>query len=217
MAIEKVSEQARRHIRENDQRAAADLLMQAFRDKNQQLFNIAVVQQANIKKLADQSAAGILSVDEINREQAKTNAALLHLSDEYARLYETKTSTQQKKIPWWAYGIGVLLVAAVLFYRFISAAPKVQIPETTTIPKPLKADTTVYEAGLRDAKGRPIANAQVTIDGALHANTDTRGYFKVAIPKAGGATVFMEIEKEQKRLFKQEITISSGYHEIPIE
>ena len=31
--------------------------MQAFRDKNSQLFNIALVQQANIKKLADQSAA----------------------------------------------------------------------------------------------------------------------------------------------------------------
>lgn len=89
MAFEKLSDRVRHCIGENDPRAAAELLVQAFRDKNPQLFNIALVQQANAKKLADQSAAGILSADEINREQAKINAALLHLSDEYARLFET--------------------------------------------------------------------------------------------------------------------------------
>ncbi len=88
MAFEKLSDRVRQLIGENDQRAAANLLLQALRDKNPQLFNIALVQQANIKQLADQSATGILSPDEQHREQAKINVALLHLSDEHARLYE---------------------------------------------------------------------------------------------------------------------------------
>jgi len=88
MVMEKLSDRVRDLIGENEQRAAVDLLLQALRDQNADLYNIALIQQANIKKLADQSAIGILSTEERNREQAKINVALLHLSDEHARLYE---------------------------------------------------------------------------------------------------------------------------------
>ena len=99
MAFEKLSDQIRQLIGENDQRQAAELLLRAFRDRNPTLFNIALVQQANIKKLADQNAAGILSPDEVNREQAKINVALLHLSDEHARLFEASVS--RRVLPRW--------------------------------------------------------------------------------------------------------------------
>ncbi|MEO6758539.1 MAG: hypothetical protein ABIO24_03725 [Saprospiraceae bacterium] len=129
MAFEKLSDRVRQLIGENDQRAAADLLMQALRDKNPALFNIALVQQANIKKLADQSAAGILSADELNREQAKTNAALLHLSDEYARLYEG--GIVKKAFPRWVFFAGAaLLVLLVAGWLLRNAASHSDLPAT---------------------------------------------------------------------------------------
>ena len=112
MAFEKISDQVRALIRENDPRAAADLLAQAFRDKNPQLFNIALVQQANIKKLADQGAAGILSPDEMNREQAKINVALLHLSDEHARLFEG--SAAGAGVHRWVFLAGIVVLSLIL-------------------------------------------------------------------------------------------------------
>ena len=304
MALEKISERIRQLIRENEQQAAADLLMQAFRDKNPQLFNIALVQQANIKKLADQSAAGILSTEEINREQAKTNAALLHLSDEYARLHESAAaSAGSGGLPQWAFiGIGslaVLLLIGWLVKNFTSdkagqqtfalevyvhepggearaireGQVNLRLGETILQSRlsldtdgratfkelsekfkgdsvqllyfPLKerrfkiikqsaailtgqnqtirfalefeSDTTVFEGGLRDAKGRAIPDAQITVDGTLHATSDAKGYFKVTIPKANGTSAFFEIEKNGKRLLKQDVTISPGYHEIPVQ
>ncbi|MBC7776251.1 MAG: hypothetical protein H7246_12520 [Phycisphaerae bacterium] len=302
MAFEKISERVRQLIQENDQRAAADLLMQAFRDKNLQLFNIALVQQANIKKLADQSAAGILSPDEINREQAKTNAALLHLSDEHARLYERAASAKSTGLPRWVLLAGGALVLVLVGWLMKNALGRPDYPKTFDVEVilhdkagenisigegevnlrlgevelqsrlPLDAsgkatfkdlsekfrgdsvrllyfppkarrfniinqsaailsgqrqsirfaleflpDTTVYEGGLRDSKGRAISEAQITIDGTLHATSDAKGYFKLAIPKANGASAYFEIEKNGKRLLKQDVTISSGYHEISIQ
>lgn len=131
MAAENTSDHVRQLIRENDPRAAAEWLTQAFRDKNPQLFNIAVVQQANIKKLADQIAAGILSNDEINREQAKTNAALLHLSDEYARLYESEAlTTQPQSSKTWLWAGGAILGLLLLGWGLKSALLAPSYPET---------------------------------------------------------------------------------------
>ncbi|HLP93678.1 MAG TPA: hypothetical protein VK168_06555 [Saprospiraceae bacterium] len=301
MAIEKVSEQARRHIRENDQRAAADLLMQAFRDKNQQLFNIAVVQQANIKKLADQSAAGILSVDEINREQAKTNAALLHLSDEYARLFEAQSAPKAAiGLPLWAYGAAAAVVAIIVIGWLLSnSAPapetfalevylheagaeekairdgqvNLRLGETILQSKlPLDAegratfkelsakfkadsvhllyfpstsqrftvksqsaatlsgtnqsirfalefvpDTTQFSLTIQDAKGRAIQDAEITIDGNLHTKTDAKGYFQIPVAKAVGSTILLVIESKGKRIFSQDVALTSRHTILPIE
>ncbi|MEO6037624.1 MAG: hypothetical protein ABIQ93_04360 [Saprospiraceae bacterium] len=301
MAFEKLSDRVRQLIGENDQRAAADLLLQALRDKNSSLFNIALVQQANIKKLADQSAAGILSADETNREQARTNVALLHLSDEYARLYEG--ADVDRAFPRWALWAAAGLVALVLIGWLVkNAGSQVSYPATFDLtvrlhepggeqmairegqvnlrlgeavpqePHALTADgeavfrdlsekyrdktvqllyspakdrrfkireqsaaavsgqnqtilftleflpdTTIYEATLRDSKGRTVPAAQITVDGNLHAVSDEHGYFKIAIPKASGEQAHFVVEKKGARLFEQDLTISSGHNPFPLE
>lgn len=303
MASEKVSDRIQQLIRENDPRAAADLLAQAFRDKNPQLFNIALVQQANLKKLADQSAAGILSPEDLNREQAKANAALLHLSEEHARLYEGVASPVPLGLPRWVL-LGIVIVLALVLIGWLvkSALSDSNYPKTFDVevslyekgneasvvsegevnlrlgeaepqnrqsldatgkatfkevsekyrdstvqllyfpansrrfkigppsasklsgqkqlirfPIEFLPDTTVFEATLRDSKGRRVAGAQITVDGNLHSMSDANGYFKLAIPKATGSTANLIIEKNGKRLHAQDVTLSSGYHEIPIE
>lgn len=302
MAFEKLSDRVRQLIGENDQRQAAGLLLGALRDKNPGLFNIALVQQANIKKLADQSAAGILSPDEMNREQAKINAALLHLSDEYARLFEA-AHTGVRTLPRWVLPVAVVVAALMLIGWWIkNASAKSAYPDTFDLevrlhepggeqaviregqvnlrlgeavpqkPTALDAagtavfrelsskyrgntvhllyfplgerrfkiirqseltisgqnqairfvlqflpDTTVFEATLRDPKGRPLRAAQITVDGNLHAASDQNGYFRLAIPKASGAVANFVIEKDGVRRFVQDITISPGHRLFPIE
>ncbi len=301
MAFEKLSDQIRQLIGENEQRQAADLLAQALRDKNPALFNIALVQQGNIKKLADQSAIGILSTDEANRERAKINAALLHLSDEYARLFES--SEVQRSLPRWVLPVAGLVVLVIVIGWFIkNASATPHYPDTFDLevrlhepggeqavitegqvnlrlnddvpqePHALDArgtaifrvlsskfrgdtihllyfpprerkftvaqqsaltatgenqtirftiqflpDTTVFEATLRDTKGRPVKNAQITVDGNLRSTSDENGYFKVAIPKASGAVANFVIEKDGARRFVQDMTISPGHRLFPIE
>lgn len=304
MAFEKLSDRVRQLIGENDQRAAANLLLQALRDKNPQLFNIAVVQQANIKQLADQRAAGILSPEEQHREQAKINAALLHLSDEHARLYETAdapTTVLPRR--------GWLIAAGLLALLLIGwAVKKTALPSPPTQPatfdlvvvlhepggeerviregqvalrlgenllqqrlaldaagtatfrdlngihrgdsahllyfppkdRPFRIsrqsaatltgqdqtirftleylpETTVYEVTLRDIKGRTISDAQITVDGNVHVTTDKHGYFRVDIAKPSGAQAHLVIEKQGKRLFGQEVTISPGLKTLSLE
>ncbi len=302
MPFEKLSDRVRQLIGENDQRAAADLLMQAFRDKNSQLFNIALVQQANIKKLADQSAAGILSADELNREQAKINAALLHLSDEHARLLEGKIPGPA--MPRWIVLAAGALIALLLIgwlvtktglspddypatfdlvvrlhepggeqmvvhegqvnLRLNDAVPqephalntageatfrdlsakyrgnsvhllyfparerrfKISRQSVTTLSGlnetiwftvEFRPDTTVFKATLRDAKGRPVPDAQITVDGNLHAASDDNGYFEIAIPKPSGSIAELVVEKNGARLFVQHMTISPDQISIPLE
>ncbi|MEQ1745069.1 MAG: hypothetical protein ABMA02_06575 [Saprospiraceae bacterium] len=301
MAVLKTSDRVRQLIGENDQRAAADLLMQAFREKNQSLFNIALVQQANIKKLADQIATGILSPDEINLQQAKINAALLHLSDEHARLFEGGAG-RGAAVPRWVLWAGAALVLLLLIGWLVNRVTSATTPDTfdldvylhepggddkvikegevnlrlgEEIPQdarplgadgkaffknlaqkyggdsvhliyfPLKdrrykmigqsaavlsgqdqtilfvlefvPDTTIFQATLRDSKGRTIAGAQITIDGNIHATSDSTGYFNVAVPKAPGTEVNLVIEKNGKRLFAKDAMITSGHKQIPIE
>jgi len=301
MTFEKLSDQVRQLIGENEQRKAADLLAQALRDKNPALFNIALVQQGNIKKLADQSAIGILATDEANRERAKINAALLHLSDEYARLFES--SVGKRNLPRWVLPVaGIVVVIVVMGWLIKNTSPTTHYPDTFDLevrlhepggeqavitegqvnlrlnddvpqePHALDArgtavfrvlsstfrgdtihllyfpprarkftvvqqsaltttgenqtirftiqfspDTTVFEATLRDAKGRAVKNAKITVDGNLHSISDENGYFKVAIPKASGAVANFVIEKDGVRRFVQDMTISGGHRLFPIE
>ncbi|MFN0015492.1 MAG: hypothetical protein ACKVU2_13180 [Saprospiraceae bacterium] len=302
MAVLNTSDRVRQLIGENDQRAAANLLMQAFRKKNQSLFNIALVQQANIKKLADQIATGILSPDEINLQQAKINAALLHLSDEHARLFEGGVSGAT--MPRWALLAGAAVMALGLIVWLVARAVSDEnYPETfdlevylhepggeqfvvnsglvnlrlgeKMLPYPRQLDTagkavfkelskiyrdsavhllyspaqkdrrfkiikqtvealsgrdqdilftleflpdtTVFEATLRDSKGRTIAGAQITIDGNIHATSDSTGYFNVAVPKAKGAEFVLVIEKNGKRLFFKTTWLTSDHQEILTE
>lgn len=155
MAFEKVSDHVRHLIRENDPRAAADLLAQAFRDKNPQLFNIALVQQSNIKKLADQSAAGILSPDEMNREQAKTNAALLHLSDEYTRLYEDAAPAPGTGLPRWVLPAAAAVLALVLIGWLASKSLS-----STNSPKTFDVEVSLVEKG---AESLAISEGEVNL------------------------------------------------------
>jgi hypothetical protein len=300
MASQTISERVRKLIGENEQRAAADVLMQAFRDKNAQLFNIALMQQGNIKKLADQSALGILSQDQINREQAKINAALLHLCEEHTRLFESgaRAAVSNRWKLWAGAALAALVLIGWLLNRSMAgtsypetfdievrlhepggenrviqegkvalrlgekvlqeqaldAGGKAVYPElskkyrdssvhllyfpprdrtfsileqtATTITGldqtifftlEFLPDTTVFEATLQDLKGRAISGATITIDGNLHATSDANGYFKVAIPKPGGATAHFFIEKNGKRLYQQDLMISSGHKAFPIE
>jgi hypothetical protein len=313
MAFEKVSDQVGQLIQHNEQRAAADLLMQSFRGKNQKLFNIAMGQLSAIKALADQSTAGMLSFDEIARNNAKINASLLQLSNEYSRLYEgaapldddAADPVEDKRLPRWALlsaaaVLSILVIVLLLKYTGGSAhvpdvfdlevrlyesggeqkviqEGQVNLRLGEEIPRPVQSlnaegmaifrelsgryrdsvvhllyfparkdrhfkikkqntttikgetrqtvrfaleflpDTTIFEAGLRDSKGRPISGAQITVDGTLHASSDERGYFKVVVPKASGAAAYLLIEKMGKPLMKQDITLSSGYREILIE
>ncbi len=299
MPFEKLSDRVRQLIGENEQRAAADLLLQAFRDKNPQLYNIALMQQADIKKLADQGAAGILSTDEFNRMQAKINAALLHLSDEHARLFESgKVATD---VPRWVFvavgAVIVLLLAGWLVQKALAGADKpdtfdlevyvhdakseaTALAEGTVnlrigekmrqnaqtldangravfqelsgkylgdsvhlVYKPLRdrrfkitaqsatllstqpirfaieflPDTTLYEASLRNEKGRPIVGAKITVDGNLNATSDANGYFKIAIPKAVNSTSNFVIEKNGTRLYGQDLTVRTGLQSISID
>ncbi len=301
MAFEKISDQVRQLIGENDQRPAADLLAQALRDKNPALYNIALVQQGNIKKLADQNAIGILSADESNREQAKINAALLHLSDEYARLFESSLSgrTLPRRALLAVAVLGALMVVGWLaksafssksypatfdlevrlhepsgeqavitdgqvnlrlnddvpqephsldtrgtaVFRVLSSkfrgdtvhllyfppgerkfkVVQQSAPTATGENQAIRfsiaflPDTTVFEATLRDPKGRPVKNAQITVDGSLHVTSDENGYFKLAIPKASGAVANFVIEKDGVRRFVQDMAISPGHRLFPIE
>lgn len=155
MAFEKVSDHVRHLIRENDPRAAADLLAQSFRDKNPQLFNIALVQQSNIKKLADQSAAGILSPDEMNREQAKTNAALLHLSDEYTRLYEGAAPAPGTGIPRWVLPAAAAVLALVLIGWLANKSLS-----STNSPKTFDVEVSLVEKG---AESLAISEGEVNL------------------------------------------------------
>ncbi len=299
MVLEKLSDRVRQLIGENDQRAAVALLLQAFRDKNAELFNIALVQQANIKKLGDQSAAGILSTEERNREQAKINVALLHLSDEHARLFEGGNPGQT--MPRWIMLAAIALLALLLVgwlvkntrsqpnypstfdltvrlhepggeqkairegqvkLRLGEAEPQERHPlndfgeatfrdlsekyrgdsvQLLYFPDPPRRfkitqqsaavlsggnqaidftleyrDTTVFQATLRDTKG-PVAGAQITVDGNLHATSDDKGYFEIAIPKASGALAHLLIEKNGQRKYAQKITISPGFHSLLID
>lgn len=301
MGIQTLSGRVRQLIAENDQRQAAEMLLSAFRDKNAALANLALIQQANIKKLADQNAAGILTTDEINREQAKTNAALLHLADEHARLFEA--SQPGFALP--RKGIGFALIIATLLltgWLIASILKSNSYPETFNLEVRLhepdgeqtvidegrvnlrlgdivpqepqlldrtgKAvfrelsrkyrgdsvhllyfparerrfkeleqsavtatgkdqtirftlefipDTTLVEMTLFDANGQRIPGAQITIDGSLRCTSDENGYFQAAIPKASGATADFVIEKNGKRLFKQDLAISPGPKSIPVE
>ena len=303
MAFEKLSDRVRQLIGENDQRAAANLLLQALRDKNPQLFNIALVQQANIKQLADQSATGILSPDEQHREQAKINVALLHLSDEHARLYEhtAPVSAMPRKALLAAAGLLALLLigwavkktalpspptlsatfdlvvvlhepggeerviregqvalrlgenllqqrlaldaAGTATFRDLngihrgdsahllyfppkdrpfrisrqSAATLTGQDQTIRFTLEYLPETTVYEVTLRDIKGRTISDAQITVDGNVHVTTDKHGYFRVDIAKPSGAQAHLVIEKQAKRLFGQEVTISPGLKTLSLE
>lgn len=275
--------------------------MQAFREKNQQLFNIALVQQANIKKLADQIATGILSPDEINLQQAKINAALLHLSDEHARLFED--GVRGTIAPRWMLWAGVALVALALIGWLVQrGASTTDQPDfdltvylhepdgehlvinkgsvnlrlgETVLPYPQQLDfagkatfkgvdgtyqdsvvalqyfplqkerrfkithqtverlsgrkqditftleflpdTTVFQASLTDAKHKSISGAEITIDGNLHAVSDSAGYFSVDIPKPIGTMVYLVIKKNGKLLYKQDMPVTSDFQEIPIE
>ncbi len=178
MALENISEQVRRLIRENDPRAAADLLATAFRDKNQQLFNIALVQQANLKKLADQNAAGILSLDEVNKEEAKANAALLHLSEEYARLFEgTDTPTDTKSLPRWVLFAGAGIVGLVLI-GFLAKGTLF----SPNYPKTFDVEVSLYQKG-NEAKA--IAEGEVNLrlgeaelQSRLHLDAQGKANFK---------------------------------------
>ena len=305
MAAEKISDQIRQLIQENDQRAAAELLTEAFRDKNSKLFDIAVVQLANIKKLSDLNAAGVLSFEEMNREQAKTNDSLLYLANEHARLFEGETSEPENATPGWIWKASVALVAVLgilglLKYTGISGnAPdsfdlelrlyepggeqkvitegEVNIRLGEEVPRqPQKLneegsvvfrelsgryrdsvvhllyfptvnsrrfeisnqnaaviknkkrqtlrfevaflpDTTLFEALLRGSDQRVISGADITIDGNIHVTSDEKGYFKVPIPKASGEVANLVIEKNGKILLKQDVSVSSGFREIPIK
>ena len=300
MAFDKLSDRVRQLIGENDQRAAANLLLQALRDKNPQLFNIALVQQANIKQLADQRATGILSPDEQHREQAKINVALLHLSDEHARLYEhtAPVSAMPRKALLAAAGLLALLLigwavkktaspptlsatfdlvvvlhepggeervvregqvtlrlgehllqqrlaldaAGTATFRDLngihrgdsahllyfppkdrpfrisrqSAATLTGQDQTIRFTLEYLPETTVYEATLRDIKGRPVFGAQITVDGNLHATSNEHGYFQIVIPKPSGALANFVIEKNGQRLFEQDMMISPGHKPFPI-
>lgn len=302
MTNKSLSDRVRQLIAENEQRQAADILSDAFRDQNASLFNLALIQQGNCKKLADQSAAGILSTDEINREQAKINAALLHLADEHARLFETGKSavSQAPKRLWYAVALAALALTVWLIARVVentgypetfnleirlhqpggeqaaitegqvnlrlgdavpqekhtldgsgtavfkdlssgkfrgdsvyllyfpaqnrkftivdqSAAKTTGKDQTIRFTLEFIPDTTLVEMTLFDAKGQRIPGAQITIDGTLRCTSDEHGYFRAAIPKASGAIADFVIEKNGKRLFKQELAISPGPKSIPIE
>lgn len=302
MANKTLSDRVRQLIAENEQRQAADILADAFRNKNTGLYNLAVIQQGNCKKLGDQSAAGILSTDEINREQAKINAALLHLADEHARLFEPVKPgiSMARKRLWYALILVALALTGWLIARVVenSAYPETfnlevrlhqpygeqaaitdgevnlrlgdAVPQEkhpldasgVTIFKDLSSrkfqgdsvhllyfptknqkfkvvdqsavtttgkdqtirftlefipDTTLVEMTLFDTNGKRIPGAQITIDGTLHCTSDAFGYFQAAVPKANGAIADFVIEKNGKRLFKQELAISPGPKSIPIE
>jgi len=302
MEMNTVSEQVRRWVAENDQRQAADILLAAFRGKNTQLTNLATVQHANIKKLADHRAAGILSNDEYNIELAKINAALLHLADEHARLHEQSTSTRKSRLPMLGamVAIGALIFLAAWWWR--SRNIEVEYPESFDIevrlhepggehlvvkegsvnlrlgdavpqePRALDAggravfrelsskfrgdslqllyfpererrfrtieqsaatasgqnqtirftlafipDTTLVEMTLYDAQQRRLSGALVTIDGTLQCTTDNKGYFRLAVPKASGQTADFVVEKNGKRLFKQDLVLAPGMKSLPLE
>lgn len=301
MAFEKLSSQIRQLIGENEHRQAADLLAQALRDKNASLHNIVLVQQGNIKKLADDSALGILSANEMDRERAKISAALLHLSDEYARLYES-FGAGQKHLPRWIFLMAMVVVAVVFIGWLVKKSSfgktypdtfdlevrlhepggeqafitegQVNLRLNDDVPQEPHAldargtaifrvlsskfrgdsvhllyfpprerkftivrqsafttngenqtirfaieflpETTVFEATLRDAKGRPVKGAQIIVDGNLRVTSDENGYFKIAIPKASGASANFVIEKDGVRLFVQDMTISAGHRLFPI-
>ena len=70
---------------------------------------------------------------------------------------------------------------------------------------------------LRDIKGRTISDAQITVDGNVHVTTDKHGYFRVDIAKPSGAQAHLVIEKQGKRLFGQEVTISPGLKTLSLE
>ena len=174
MAFDKLSDRVRQLIGENDQRAAANLLLQALRDKNPQLFNIALVQQANIKQLADQRSTGILSPEEQHREQAKINAALLHLSDEHARLYETAdapTTVLPRR--------GLLIAAGLLALLLIGWAVK-KTASPPTLSATFDLVVVLHEPG---GEERVIREGQVTLRLGEHLLQQ-----RLALDAAGTAT-----------------------------
>jgi len=302
MAIKTLSNRVRQLIAENEQRQAAEMLSDAFKDKNASLLNLAFIQQGNIKKLADQTVAGILSTDEINREQAKINAALLHLADEHARLFEASKPgfSLPRKSLWYLFALAAILLAGWLIakvsentgypetfdlevrlhqpggeqaeitdgdinlrlgddvpqekhpinaegaavfkdlssskfrgdsvhllyfpnqnraFKLLAQSAAIATGKDQTIRFTLEfiPDTTLVEMTLFDAKGRRISGAQITIDGNLRCTSDEYGYFRAAVPKASGAVADFVIEKNGKRLFKQELAISPGPKSIPLE
>lgn len=299
MLGENVSQQVRQLIAENEPRQAATLLYESFKDKNEQLAKIALVQINHQKRLSDQVATGILSQSEINIEQAKINQALLYLADEHIRLFGGGQETPVADKKWlWRVALGVLgLLAIVLIFNWVIAekppatfdlevrlhGPKGEqdvvqggranvrlgsdVPQA---PQPLDAngkalfrklsgeylrdsvqlvylpdnglryrvlrqsaatgaesrtirfelavveDTTRLRLTLRDRKG-PLANAQVTIDGKTVLVTDKNGYFEADIIKPSGGQVHLLVEKDGKRRFEQDITISPEFKTLPIQ
>jgi hypothetical protein len=57
----------------------------------------------------------------------------------------------------------------------------------------------------------------VTLDGKMVIVTDKNGYFEATLPKSSGAQVHLLVEKDGKRRFEQDITISSDFKTLPIE
>jgi len=213
MAFEKLSDRVRQLIGENDQRAAADLLARAFGDKNPPLFNIALVQQANIKKLADQNAAGILSAEERNREQAKINAALLHLSDEHARLFEggAPASAVPRGLLWAGAALLGLILIGWLVKNSLSGA---------SYPKTFDLEVRLHEP---DGEQKFITEGQVNVrlgeqaPQELHAlDNNGRAVFRDLSEKYRGDSVHLLYVPPKERRFKitqQSAAVLSGLNE----
>ena len=239
----------------------------------------------------------------MNREQGKNNAALLHLSDEYARLYESGHAAKTKALPRWGYlAVAALMILLLIGWLLKTVGTGKDVSETFALEVylhdaaseekaiqdgqvnvrlgetilqsrlPLDAqgratfkelsekfrgdsvhllyfppnnrrlkvsrqssatltgqnqtirfalellpDTTLFALTLRDAKGRAIPAAEITIDGNLHTRSDANGYFQVPVPKSSGTTALLVIEKNGKRIFEQDITLSSSHTRLRIE
>lgn len=104
-----------------------------------------------------------------------------------------------------------------LRYRVLqqSAATAAQSRTIRFVVAPVP-DTTLLQIAVRNKKGL-LADAKVTIDGKTVVFTDKNGFFQSLILKAPGAQTHLLIEKNGKRLFEQDITVSSEFKTLPIE
>lgn len=296
---EQISAQIKRLVAENETRQAAERLLAQFQGRNEQLAKLALVQLNNLKRLLDQTAAGVLSQAEIGLEQNKINQALLYLADEHARLYESGKPAQTASRRPYAWLAGAAALALLAFGAYYLGGRPTAMPGSFDLEvrlhgpqgeqDPLRdgrvnvrlGQTTPQEAKTLDAEGRawfrelgekyvhdtisliffpgkgryqvisqsaytaaesktirftldvlpentlvryalrgkkgPLSGATVTIDGKLTARTDEKGYFELAVPKAAGAQAHFLIEKDGKRLFEQDLTLSPEFNTLPVE